>query len=293
MNAPRRWVETDSGARPLERALLRGALDVEAPEGIEERIWARLVALGPVVAAGGAELAGSAAQTSPALKSAASAASAAHATTPSALASGAAKIGVGMIVKSVAVGAIAGTMVLTGYTGIDAALRRGTETPAIGRVDARSTKSPSGGPSKAGSALSIEQAPAGAEPTSTARFAAVRATTSPPAAAPSDVLPSAVSAFAPLPSDQSQPKSKLGEEAQLLRRAREALRRGDLPAASNALDTATHTFPRGALTEEREALSIELLARSGQREAARLRAQTFLRAFPESPYAANVRTITE
>jgi outer membrane protein assembly factor BamD (BamD/ComL family) len=96
-----------------------------------------------------------------------------------------------------------------------------------------------------------------------------------------------------LPSDESQPKSKLREEAQLLRRAREALRRGDLPAASSALDTATHAFPRGALTEEREALSIELLSRSGQREAARLRAATFLREFPASPYAANVRAITE
>jgi hypothetical protein len=73
-------------------------------------------------------------------------------------------------------------------------------------------------------------------------------------------------------------------ETRLLEQAADALRRGD---ASHALRlTAEHAseYPRGALTEERERIAIEALARSGQLGAARARARRFRTRFPGSTY---------
>jgi hypothetical protein len=56
------------------------------------------------------------------------------------------------------------------------------------------------------------------------------------------------------------------------------------------LDAARTEFAEGALVQEREALSIEALSRSGQREAADRRAAAFLRAYPGSPHVASVKT---
>lgn len=84
--------------------------------------------------------------------------------------------------------------------------------------------------------------------------------------------------------------SRLAEESRLVMEARRALRSGDAREALRLLESATGRFPDGALVQEREALSIEALARSGQREAAARRAGAFLRAFPNSPHAANVKS---
>ena len=48
-------------------------------------------------------------------------------------------------------------------------------------------------------------------------------------------------------------------------------------------------FPNGVLTQEREALTIEALLGSGERERARSLALEFLRLHPNSPLAASVR----
>jgi hypothetical protein len=45
------------------------------------------------------------------------------------------------------------------------------------------------------------------------------------------------------------------------------------------------------LLQEREALTIEALARTGRRAEANRRAEAFLRAFPGSPHAAAVREL--
>jgi hypothetical protein len=47
------------------------------------------------------------------------------------------------------------------------------------------------------------------------------------------------------------------------------------------------------LGQEREALTIEALAKSGQSALARRRAEAFLRVHPSSPYVADVRRIAE
>ena len=82
--------------------------------------------------------------------------------------------------------------------------------------------------------------------------------------------------------------SQLRAESAALRRARAELRAGKLADARSTLAAASREFTAPELSQEREALTIELLARSGQVTAARTRAQAFLARFPDSPHAAAV-----
>jgi outer membrane protein assembly factor BamD (BamD/ComL family) len=72
---------------------------------------------------------------------------------------------------------------------------------------------------------------------------------------------------------------------------RKTLLGGDAAMALRMLDRAEAEFPNGALGEEREALAVRALVASGQNEPARKRGEAFLRAFPRSPHASEVRTI--
>jgi hypothetical protein len=83
--------------------------------------------------------------------------------------------------------------------------------------------------------------------------------------------------------------SQLREESLAVLEVRQALRTGDAGSALKLLEQARARFPRGALGQEREALAIEALAQSGARAAAERRAAAFLRAYPKSPYAADVQ----
>jgi outer membrane protein assembly factor BamD (BamD/ComL family) len=82
----------------------------------------------------------------------------------------------------------------------------------------------------------------------------------------------------------------LRDEIALVAAARAALRSGDGPGALASLEKARKQHPRGALLQEREVLTIEALAKSGDAAGASRRASAFLRAFPTSPHAAHVRT---
>jgi predicted Zn-dependent protease len=83
--------------------------------------------------------------------------------------------------------------------------------------------------------------------------------------------------------------NRLREESRRVALVREALRRGDGQAASALLDQLRREFPEAVLAQEREALSIETLARQGRRAEARARATTFLNTWPSSVYAETVR----
>jgi outer membrane protein assembly factor BamD (BamD/ComL family) len=90
-------------------------------------------------------------------------------------------------------------------------------------------------------------------------------------------------------SEPPTPESRLSDEAHAVLAARAALRSGNPAAALRELSDARALFPRGALVQEREALTIEALARTGQSGAASARAQAFLSRFPRSPHADDVR----
>jgi outer membrane protein assembly factor BamD (BamD/ComL family) len=85
--------------------------------------------------------------------------------------------------------------------------------------------------------------------------------------------------------------SQLREESEMILGARRVLRAGDPLRALTLLDAARARFPEGILVQEREALSIEALVRSGQRALATKRAESFLRAYPKSPHGADVKRV--
>lgn len=83
--------------------------------------------------------------------------------------------------------------------------------------------------------------------------------------------------------------SRLRQEAALLRQAREQLGRGSLDQASNALAKSRTLFPESTLSQEREALTIELYRLQGRTLEAQRLASVFLAKYPHSPHAAQVR----
>lgn len=89
------------------------------------------------------------------------------------------------------------------------------------------------------------------------------------------------------------PTSQLREESMAVLEARAALRAGNASQTLALLEQARQRFPRGALGQEREALTIEALAQSGQSAMAQRRAEAFLRAHPASPYVADLRRIAQ
>ena len=116
-------------------------------------------------------------------------------------------------------------------------------------------------------------------PPSSAPVAAIR---------PGRLLRTAESARSPEPA-RAAVASGLAEESRMVIEARRALQAGDFATCLRVLGSAAAAFPDGALAQEREALAIQALARSGQRMAAAKRAQAFLARYPESPHAADVR----
>ncbi|MBX3233266.1 MAG: hypothetical protein KIT84_20955 [Labilithrix sp.] len=75
----------------------------------------------------------------------------------------------------------------------------------------------------------------------------------------------------------------------MLRSANAALAAGDGATALRRLDEHATRFPRGALTEEREAARVLALCASGRASEARANASTFVAANPRSPFVAQVR----
>ena len=85
--------------------------------------------------------------------------------------------------------------------------------------------------------------------------------------------------------------SQLREESAMILGARRVLRAGDPARALTLLDAARTRFADGGLVQEREALTIEALVRSGQRALATKRAEAFLRDYPKRPHGADVRSL--
>jgi hypothetical protein len=76
----------------------------------------------------------------------------------------------------------------------------------------------------------------------------------------------------------------LAAERSLVDRARTALGRGQSSDALAALDTHAARYPQGRLSEEREALAVDALARSGRMDLARARAARFRATYPNSVF---------
>jgi hypothetical protein len=91
------------------------------------------------------------------------------------------------------------------------------------------------------------------------------------------------------PVESKPARAGLAAELGALEAARAALGRRDATRALALLDAHARDFPRGRLKQEAEVMRIDALAESGQRAAARQRAQAFLGRSPNSVLAGRVR----
>jgi len=108
----------------------------------------------------------------------------------------------------------------------------------------------------------------------------------PPALPPK--TPAVLEATAPEPTESAD----LGEQQALLDQARAALGKGDGPGALELLKTHSHRFPKSVLTEERAALTIKSLVKTGRTVDARARLEAFESRFPRSPLLPSLRATT-
>ena len=123
------------------------------------------------------------------------------------------------------------------------------------------------------------------------QMAASPQTTEPPSPA-TPVAPYSQAAASPRTTERPSPYAvnALLDEGRCLARARAALHAHD---ADRALDLLKSVPSSAALAQEREALTIEAMAEKPElRAAATERALLFLRAYPDSPYRARVKSLT-
>jgi hypothetical protein len=94
------------------------------------------------------------------------------------------------------------------------------------------------------------------------------------------------------PAEANTPAAKLlADELDALDRARLSLAEGEARRALANLDAYERAFPGGRLQLEAEVLRIDALAKLGRKEAARERAESFLRRHPNSVLATRVRAL--
>lgn len=85
----------------------------------------------------------------------------------------------------------------------------------------------------------------------------------------------------------------LAEEGRLLAKAHQLIQSGQGQQALEILRTSESRYPRSVLYQEREVLTIEALGATGATDAARLRAERFLKRHPNSPHAARLQWFVE
>jgi hypothetical protein len=83
----------------------------------------------------------------------------------------------------------------------------------------------------------------------------------------------------------------LRQEITLIKEARQALRDGHAARALRVLEECRRLHPDGVLVQERERLTVEALIAGGRAAEASARAAEFLRRYPDSPHAGEVREL--
>jgi hypothetical protein len=281
MSDPKRWSDEGGGGTADERALLESGRDVRMPAALRKRVWLGIAA--GVGASAGAAAGGAAAG------SAIGQGTTAKGTLSLLLSGTAAKA---VLAVALLGGAGAGVHALRS-TGRSVAPADDVRTATREKTAPEPTEVPAAPDPRPG----IERAPAvdtaeasGPVPEHEPRTpgAARRASKSIPAqtAAADDVAPPQAE-----PAPEARATSRLREESAAVVAARKTLLAGNPAEALRMLDRLRADYPNGALVQEREALTIRALVESGQKEAARKRAEAFFRAYPRSPHAAEVRAL--
>jgi hypothetical protein len=271
---PKRWLDVGGGATSEERELLQAGRDLRMSDPLRKRVWA-------AVATG--------------LTTIETAAAAGMALQKGAAAKGAFSVLSGTAAKGVTALAIAGGVTL----GV-ASLRSPSAPPAETRVvhappsvTARPALPPVAElspPREADNAPLPETATIPTSETPKSRALHARPAGRPTAAAPL-VRAAEEDVQAAPPSQESRRASRLAEESAAVVAIRKTLLSRQPSEALRMLDRARVQFPDGVLGQEREALTVRALVESGQKDAARKRGEAFLRAFPRSPHAVELRAL--
>ena len=276
MSELKHWLDETSEADEFERSILRAGLEADPPQTTQDQIWSSLastLAIAPLVAVTAA------------------------AETASAKAAGAgiAKAGVWL---AVAKGFVVGLAVYGAASGVSELSNRleahpapvvnATHVTTPPRV-ARAVPEQQSAVPTATLAPTSDDEPAPDDPP--APNTAPRAVASAPNQVPEKRIMDlpAVARFGNPERASATRSSQLEAETRALRRARDELRTGQLADAFATLEASQRQFSAPELYQEREALMIELLDRSGQKAAAAQRARAFLSRFPESPHAQQIR----
>ncbi|MEO6602939.1 MAG: hypothetical protein ABIQ16_23845 [Polyangiaceae bacterium] len=267
MNELKQWLDDANDADDFERSVLRSGLALDPPPGAEDAVWAGLLgtlALAPIPVA-------------------------------ASVSATIAKTAVGGAGKATAVWLTVGKGFVVGLALYGAGLGASEVAARFGAPAPHANAAPK---------LTLPllppiPKPIAVDPESEHRLdapAPMPATSSPNGARNATALPSALPTSTELPSVAAFPKpasgvrpSQLQAEAAALRSARAELRAGKLADAFATLEASRRQFSAPELYQEREALLIELLFRSGQRANARTRADAFMARFPESPHADAIR----
>ncbi|HMA94393.1 MAG TPA: hypothetical protein VKP30_16995 [Polyangiaceae bacterium] len=270
MTDPTRWADIDAAATPLEQSLVRAGQAVRMPTEDKDLLWVRILGAIPPVPANPAP---------PTLGNATQPVTASAAIAPTTF-----KI-VGVVLAMIGTGAVAhqiGWWASGNAQGGSMRSAPARESPeasgAAPREVAAATSIPNQVDTPAQGVLDADtNSEKKVEPSAAAGVNELRQTA--PKTTPSPAgTSSAASAV-----------SLLKEESQVVLAARQALRAGDATTGLRILEKAQQRFGAGILSEEREALWIEALARSGDRARASKRAKAFLSSHPRSPHTADVQ----
>jgi hypothetical protein len=274
MTELKHWLDEGSDADEFERSILRAGLDADPPQVTQDQIWSSLtgsLAIAPVLAATAAVEQASAK---------------------------AAAVGIGKaggVWLAVAKGFIVGLAVYGAIAGVSEISNEIASPPAPTAATVRvlaPAKAPIGSaePSIDTTATPVTSTIHEARPVSrTAPRGSVSA--SAPSGESRQTERGAVASFEEPGRPSGARVSQLEGETRALRRARDELRAGKLADAFASLEASRRQFSAPELYQEREALMIELLFRSGQRAVAAQRARDFLGRFPESPHAQQIQTL--
>lgn len=162
---------------------------------------------------------------------------------------------------------------------------------------------PAPAPLAVSSASIVVTAPAGAVSAPVAEVTEVLEPAAPVAAVTAAPVASASGAAPARTSEPTGPDGRAGaprlsapavdalqQELALLAQAKEALGRGDLSAAREALSQHQQRYPRSSFAQEREVLSFLIACRAGQASGVKPQVRAFLARNPRSPYAVPLRT---
>lgn len=299
MTDPKRWSEAGDSATLDEQALVQAGRDLRMPSQEKSAVWQRIIGAIPAPpappvppAATESSAIGSAAV--PAATKGSAVGSAAPLMTPAAL-----KLTT-LIVALVGGGLIAHRMGWLGTTHerhsesnafVATATKPSTvaasaSAPRPDSVAAASTTNLATAAFAPDVSAPVSSTAVAAAPVATAPVPSVAVATNASNAAASTSVPGAGVSANP---GTSSPASRLREESQAVLAVREALHSNNVSGALSLLQNAQRRFGAGALSEERTALLIEALARSGDTARAAKHAKAFLSAYPRSPHAADVQ----